>query len=99
MSKQRRYFHVGVAVFHLQGDGVQREVPHVPDGVVQGLLDTPQLGGVLLQKLAVVLQLNLCVYFCTMEGLIEDTSAVHSLLFVVAKISQKGKTLFIDYEK
>ena len=60
-------------VCYLQGDGVQSEVPHVSDGVIQSLLDPPQLGGVVLQKLAVVLQLNLCVYFCRVEGLIKHT--------------------------
>lgn len=48
---------------YLQGDGVESEVPHVSDGIVQSLLDAPQLGCVLLQKPAVLLQLNLCVYF------------------------------------
>lgn len=62
-------------VFYLQGDGVQSEVPHISDRVIQSLLDTPQLGGVLLQKLAVVLQLHLCVDFCRVEDLNKETSA------------------------
>lgn len=35
-------------VFYLQGDGVQSEVPHISDGVIQSLLDALQLRGVLL---------------------------------------------------
>lgn len=62
-------------VFYLQGDGVQSEVPHISDRVIQSLFDTPQLGGVLLQKLAVVLQLNLCVDFCRVEDLNKERSA------------------------
>ncbi|KAG7244472.1 hypothetical protein INR49_030124 [Caranx melampygus] len=52
----------------VEGDGVQSEVPHISDGVIEGLLDTLQLRGVFLQKLAVVLQLDLCVYFCRYES-------------------------------
>lgn len=54
-------------VLYLQGDGVKSEVPHISDGIIQCLLNAPQLRGVLLQKLAVFLQLNLCVYFCWLK--------------------------------
>lgn len=68
-------------MFHLQGNGVQSEIPNISDGIIQSLLDTPQLGGVLLQKLVVVLQLNLCVYFCRLKNLVKDTSAGLMLQF------------------
>lgn len=66
-------------MFYLKGNRVQSEVPHITNGVIQGLLYTLQLGGVLLQKPAVVLQLNLCVYFCKMEGESTDREATSSL--------------------
>lgn len=68
-------------VFYLQGNGVQSEIPNISDGVIQSILNTPQLGGVVLQKLGVVLQLNLCVYFCRVEDLVKDTSAGLMLQF------------------
>lgn len=65
-----------ILVFYLQGDGVQSEVPHISDGVIQGLFDALQLRGIFLQKLAVVLQLDLCVYFYSVKGQIKGRSHI-----------------------
>lgn len=83
-KKQCQSFQVDIqslVVFYLQGNGVQSEIPNISDWVIQSILDTPQLGGVVLQKLGVVLQLNLCVYFCRVEDLVKDTSAGLMLQF------------------
>lgn len=80
-------------MLNLKSDGVQSEVPHISDGVVQSVLDAPQVGGVLLQELAVVLQLNLGVYFCGVKGFIKQSLCCRSRLRPLLRLDSSSSSL------